>query len=69
MGCERYRDRSSLPSSLLVIMMYLASTVSPLVMSAIADRWSLQESLYQTVACAFAAALVGLLLSRKKVRQ
>lgn len=68
MGCARYQDRSSLPSSLLVIMMYMAATISPIVMSAIADAASLQQSMYQTVACAFAATLVGLLLLKKPAK-
>ena len=61
-GCARYQDRSGLPSSLLVIMQYIASTVSPLIMAAISDAASLQESMIFTACCALAAAAVGLLM-------
>lgn len=58
-GCARYQDRSALPSSLLVIMQYAATTISPLVMAAISDAASLQESMIFTSCCALAAAAMG----------
>jgi len=65
MGCARYRDRSSLPSSLLVIMMYLAFAAMPAAMAAVAAASSLQQSMYLSVFCALASALVALLLPRR----
>lgn len=61
-GCARYQDRSGLPSSLLVIMQYAATTVSPLVMAAISDASSLQASMIFTACCALAAAATGFAL-------
>ena len=65
-GCERYADRSGLPSSILVITQYIGSTISPLIMAAISDVASLQESMIFTACCAFASTAFGLLSVRKK---
>ena len=65
-GCERYQDRSGLPSSILVITQYIGATVSPLVMAAISDFASLQESMIFTCCCAFVSTAFGLLLIEKK---
>jgi len=65
MGCARYQERSSLPSSLLVIMMYLAFAAMPAAMAAVAASSSLQYSMYLSAVCAIAAALVGLLLPKR----
>ena len=64
MGCARYQDRSGLPSSLLVIMQYIATTISPMIMAAISGAASLQESMIFTACCAFAATAVGLLMKK-----
>ena len=65
-GCERYQNRSGLPSSILVITQYIGATVSPLVMAAISDFASLQESMIFTCCCAFVSTAFGLLLVKKK---
>ena len=65
-GCERYADRSGLPSSILVITQYIGSTISPLIMAAISDAASLQESMIFTACCAFVSTAFGFLFTRKK---
>lgn len=68
-GCERYQDRSGLPSSILVITQYIGATISPLVMAAISDAASLQESMIFTACCAFVSTVFGLFLLSKKAHQ
>jgi len=65
-GCERYADRSGLPSSVLVITQYIASTISPLIMAAISDAASLQESMIFAACCAFVSTAFGLLFTKQQ---
>ena len=65
MGCAKYQDRSSLPSSLLVIMMYLGFAAMPAAMAAVAAASSLQQSMYLSAFCALGSTLVALFLPKE----
>ena len=67
-GCERYQDRSGLPVSILVVVQYIANTVSPMIMAAISAAASLRESMIFAACCGLASTVTGTFLvsARKK---
>ena len=64
LGCAAYRDLSSLPTSVLVIMMYAANAVSPMIMAAVSAAASLRESMLTGALLGLAAAAACLMIRK-----